>query len=79
VNSQVNGWGSIYRGRREIEGWSDRELIGAKARFSLISSNESTDQASMQVDVGGNGFNGSSRFSFDPENGLIREMRITAD
>lgn len=77
TNGEVNDWGSVYRGRREIEAWSDRELIGVNARFFLRSSEESGDDASMQVDVGGDGFTGPSRFLLHLENGLIREMRIT--
>jgi hypothetical protein len=75
----VNDWGSVYRGREQIRTWSDRELIGAKARFELRSAEARGDTATMLVEVGGDGFNGPSRFSFTLDGGRIREMRITAD
>lgn len=33
----------------------------------------------MMVKVGGDGFNGPSRFTFLLQDGRIRQMRITAD
>ena len=75
----VDDWGSVYRGWKEIRGWSDRELIGVKARFALRSSEQHGDEASMLVDVGGDGFNGPSRFTFTMQNGRIAKMRISED
>jgi hypothetical protein len=75
----VDDWGSVYRGRDQIRAWSDRELIGAKASFALQSAEQNGDTASMMVQVGGQGFNGPSRFTFELEGGHIRRMRITAD
>ena len=75
----VDDWGSVYRGREEVKAWSDRELIGVMARFALRSSEQHGDQASMLVDVGGEGFNGPSRFTFTLTAGRIAQMRITAD
>jgi len=74
----VDDWGSIYRGQEEIRVWSDRELIGAKAHFDLLSAEQQGNGASMMVKVGGDGFNGPSRFTF-LQDGRIRQMRITAD
>ena len=79
ADGAVNDWGSVYRGREAIRTWSDRELIGARARFGLRTSEQHGDQASMRVDVGGDGFNGPSRFVFTLDGDRIREMRITAD
>lgn len=75
----VDDWGSIYRGRDAIRTWSDRELIGAKARFELRSAEQHGDDASMTVEVGGDGFNGPSKFAFSLDGGQIGRMRITAD
>ena len=74
----VDDWGSIYRGRDAIRTWSDRELIGARASFALRSAEQQGDEASMMVEVGGNGFNGPSRFSFTLAGDRIALMRITA-
>jgi hypothetical protein len=75
----VDDWGTIYRGRAEIKSWSDRELIGAQAHFTLKSSTQHGNQASMLVEVGGKGFNGPSRFTFDLDGDKVRRMKITAD
>jgi hypothetical protein len=72
----VDDWGSVYRGRQEIKSWSDRELIGVNARFELRSSEQHGSEASMLVNVGGDGFNGPSRFTFTISGGRIAEMRI---
>ena len=79
ADGSVDDWGSVYRGRDEIRTWSDRELIGAKASFALRSAEQHGDGASMMVDVGGEGFNGPSRFSFTLTDDRIHRMRITAD
>jgi hypothetical protein len=75
----VDDWGTIYRGRAQIKTWSDRELIGAKAHFTLKSSTQHGHQASMMVEVGGKGFNGPSRFTFDLDGDKVRRMKISAD
>jgi hypothetical protein len=77
-DGEVDDWGSLYTGKAEIRKWSDRELIGANASFELESATQSSSTASMMVRVGGNGFNGPSRFTFTIENGRIRRMEITA-
>jgi hypothetical protein len=73
----VDDWGSIYRGRKEIKDWSDRELIGVKAHFTLQSVEQHGQNLSMMVDVGGQGFTGPSRFAFTLANGRIHRMQIT--
>jgi hypothetical protein len=75
----VDDWGSRYTGHQQIRTWSDRELIGAAATLAITSSEQHGNEASVLVQVGGRGFNGPSRFSFTIDDGLVKEMRITAD
>lgn len=75
----VDDWGSVYRGHEAIRAWSDRELIGVAAHFTLQDAGEHRDTAWMRVQVGGNGFTGPSRFAFAMHNGRIARMTITAD
>jgi hypothetical protein len=75
----VDDWGSVHSGPAEIKAWSDRELIGVRARFDLLASEPKDDTADMRVEVGGGGFNGPSRFTFKLRGGKIQEMRIRAD
>jgi SnoaL-like protein len=78
ADGEVDDWGAIYRGKNDIRTWSDRELIGAKARFTLKTADQHGNIATMLVQVGGNGFIGPSRFTFTLVDGLIRRMQITA-
>jgi hypothetical protein len=75
----VDDWGSRYVGRDEIRAWSDRELIGAQATLAIRSTREQGNLVSVLAEVGGNGFNGPSRFSFAMNGALAREMRISPD
>ncbi|MFS2110707.1 nuclear transport factor 2 family protein [Sphingomonas sp. Sphisp140] len=75
----VDDWGSVYRGHEAIRAWSDRELIGVAANFTLKDAQQHGDTAWMRVQVGGNGFTGPSRFAFAMHDGRIVRMTITAD
>lgn len=76
-DGEVDDWGSIYRGRAEIQAWSDRELIGAKARLVLQATEVDSGEVSMIVHIGDAGFRGLSCFSFTLVDGRIRFMKIT--
>jgi hypothetical protein len=76
-DGEVDDWGLIYRGRAEIKTWSDRELIGAKARLTLRAAEVHRGEASMIVDIGDAGFRGCNRFAFTLENDRIRRLKIT--
>jgi hypothetical protein len=75
----VDDWGTRYIGHKQIRTWSDRELIGVEARLKITSSEEHQNEASVNVEVGGTGFNGPSRFAFTMEGSLVKEMRITGE
>ncbi|MDR2321441.1 MAG: nuclear transport factor 2 family protein [Microbacterium sp.] len=83
----VDDWGSIYRGRSEIDGWSSRELIGARGVLTVTAVEESapspeTDSGQALVVVIGDWrssfANGPSRFEFLVVDGLIASMKIRA-
>jgi hypothetical protein len=75
----VNDWGSRYVGHEEIRIWSNRELIGVQATLDITSSEQHGNEASVRAQVGGNGYNGPSRFSFSMDGAQVKEMRVTAD
>jgi len=75
----VDDWGTRYVGRNQIRTWSNRELIGAKAALVITSAEQQGNEVSVLAQVGGNGFNGPSRFSFTMDGAVIKEIRITAD
>lgn len=83
----VDDWGSIYRGRDEIDTWSSRELIGARGVLTITrveeggpSPDPGPDQARVVVtgDWRSSFANGPSRFEFLVEGGLISSMTIRA-
>jgi len=75
-DGEVDDWGLIYRGWAEIQKWSDRELIGARARLTLRRVDLRHGEMCMIVRIGDAGFRGLSRFAFTLENGRIRRMEI---
>ena len=83
----VDDWGSIYRGREEIDAWSSRELIGARGVLTVTAVAEdaatpASRAARAHVVVTGDWrssfANGPSRFEFLVVDGLISSMTIRA-
>lgn len=74
----VDDWGRRFTGHNEIRGWSERESIGLQQTFAVDSTREEGDTVVAVLQVGGNGFNGPSTFTFTLDGDLIREMKITA-
>ena len=74
----VDDWGSRYVGHDAISVWNKREFIGKKVALKVTGVEQEGYETSITADVGGNGFNGLSRFVFVVNGTLIQEMRITA-
>ena len=75
----VDDWGRKFHGQNDIQKWSDAEFIGQDVRLSVINFYETGDsEVTVIANVGGNGFNGPSTFTFHLSNDKIAEMRITA-
>lgn len=75
----VDDWGRRFHGPEAIRRWSDAEFIGKQVSLNVIHF-YSIDEVDVVViaQVGGNGFNGPSTFTFRVADGKITEMRITA-
>jgi hypothetical protein len=75
----VDDWGRRFHGSEEIRHWSDGEFIGKRVTLNLIHF-YFTDDAEVVViaQVGGDGFNGPSTFTFRVADDKVTEMRITA-
>jgi hypothetical protein len=78
----ADGWiddnGRRFSGHDEMRAWSDRELIGANARFEVTGSEPTGAGVAVDVEVASDGFNGYSRFAFELEDDALRSMTITA-
>jgi hypothetical protein len=76
----IDDWGREFRGHGEIARWSRDESIGVHQTFVVTASRVIGDDVVVTADVGGEGFNGPSTFTFrlDPDGRHIERMAITA-
>jgi hypothetical protein len=74
----VDDWGREFRGASAIEGWSDAEFIGVQVTLAVTAVETRGDTTTVTADVGGNGFNGPSHFSFQAQGDRVARMTIRA-
>jgi len=74
----VDDWGRRFRGPAAIRSWSENELIGKRATFTGTEVATPGNPLTIVTQVGGDGFNGPSHFTFDVAGDLIASMTITA-
>jgi hypothetical protein len=74
----VDDWGRQFRGPDRIRAWSENELIGKRATFTGTSVSTPGNPLTIVTQVGGDGYNGPSHFTFDVRNDQIASMTITA-
>ena len=74
----VDDWGREFVGHDEIRGWSDREFIGVKVNLNVVQVAIEDVAVVVTAQVGGDGFNGPSHFTFQVEGTHITRMTIRA-
>jgi hypothetical protein len=74
----VNDWGREFRGPDQIRSWSQNELIGKQATFTDTQVTVAGNPLTILTQVGGQGFNGPSHFTFAIKNDQLASMTITA-
>ena len=73
----VDDWGREFVGTASIRGWSDREFIGVGVILAVSETTVSSDgKITISADVGGDGYNGPSHFTFTLRDGLVARMTI---
>jgi ketosteroid isomerase-like protein len=72
----VGDWGWEFQGRDEIRAWSDREFIGRKVSLDVTGVVGRNGKTVLAVEVGGEGFNGPSRFKFQLEGDKVTRMTV---
>lgn len=77
ANGVVDDWGREFVGREAIRGWSDAELIGSNATLDIDDVSIGDDRVVVHAQVGGDGFNGPSTFTFTTVGDSITRMTIT--
>jgi hypothetical protein len=74
----VDDWGREFRGHDRIRAWSDNELIGKRATFTDTQVTTPGNPLTVLTQVGGDGFNGPSHFTFTYTDTHLNSMTITA-
>ncbi|HST66012.1 MAG TPA: nuclear transport factor 2 family protein [Mycobacteriales bacterium] len=74
----VDDWGREFGGRDAIRGWSDAEFIGKQVSLDVTAVEQDGDRTVVTAQVGGNGFNGPSHFSFDVAGDRLSRLTIRA-
>ncbi len=74
----VDDWGREFRGPAAIREWSDEEFIGKQVSLEVTDVVDQKDETLVTAQVGGNGFNGPSHFSFTVKGDLVTRMTIRA-
>jgi hypothetical protein len=74
----VDDWGREFRGPDAIAGWSESEFIGVQVSLAVEDVTSGDDGTTVAAQVGGNGFNGPSHFTFVVEGDRLARMTIRA-
>ena len=74
----VDDWGREFAGRDAIRRWSDAEFIGKQVSLAVTGVENDGARTVVGAEVGGNGFNGPSHFSFDVDGSTVARMTIRA-
>ncbi|MFC6016413.1 nuclear transport factor 2 family protein [Plantactinospora solaniradicis] len=74
----VDDWGREFRGAAQIRAWSDAEFIGKQVSLAVQDVEQRGDETVITAEVGGNGFNGPSHFSFQVRGDRVARMTIRA-
>ena len=74
----VDDWGREFAGRDAIRRWSDAEFIGKQVSLAVTGVENDGARTVVGAEVGGNGFNGPSHFSFDVDGPRVARMTIRA-
>lgn len=74
----VDDWGRKFRGPEGVRSWSDAEFIGKRITFTGTGVSTPGNPVTVVTQVGGDGYNGPSHFTFDVSGDLVVSMTITA-
>ncbi|GII27021.1 nuclear transport factor 2 family protein [Planotetraspora mira] len=74
----VDDWGREFRGASRITAWSDAEFIGKRVTLAVEGVKRFGDDTVVAAQVGGDGFNGPSHFTFRVAGDRVSRMTIRA-
>jgi hypothetical protein len=76
-NGAVDDWGRVFTGREQVRRWSDAEFIGVKVTLAALAFESRDGAVAVSAQVGGDGFNGPSTFTFVVGADGVERMTIT--
>lgn len=80
TNGSINDWGNEYDGADRIARWNQTDNIGKQSHFELVDfKDQGANKWLVNLKVTGNGFNGTSPFTFELEGDQIKSMVISPD
>lgn len=74
----VDDWGREFVGPDAIRAWSDNEFIGKRVSLDVRDARQDGATTVVTAEVGGDGFNGPSHFSFEVDDEHVARMTIRA-
>jgi hypothetical protein len=74
----VDDWGREFTGTDAIRSWSDNEFIGKRVSLDVREVTQDGATTVVTAQVGGDGFNGPSHFSFEVRGDYVARMTIRA-
>jgi hypothetical protein len=74
----VDDWGREFHGPSEVTGWSDKEFIGVHVSLTVDAVETAGPDTTVTAQVGGDGFNGPSHFTFRVDGDRVSRMTIRA-
>jgi SnoaL-like domain len=74
----VDDWGREFRGVPQIKSWSDAEFIGKRVSLAVEEVERRGAETVVTAQVGGDGFNGPSHFTFEVAGDKVSRMTIRA-
>ncbi|WP_338233146.1 nuclear transport factor 2 family protein [Companilactobacillus muriivasis] len=76
----LNDWGTEYHGPAEIAKWNQTDNIGKKSHFELVDAKQNSDDSwTVNLEVSGNGFNGTSPFKMIVVDDKLQSVQILPD
>jgi hypothetical protein len=72
----VDDWGRTFEGADQITRWSDAEFIGKEVTLDVTDVRARGNEWTITAEVGGEGFNGPSHFTFRVADDAIARMTI---
>ncbi|MCH5643021.1 MULTISPECIES: nuclear transport factor 2 family protein [unclassified Gordonia (in: high G+C Gram-positive bacteria)] len=76
ADGAVDDWGRVFVGNSAITRWSDNEYVGKNVTLDVTSVTTNGAETIVIAQVGGDGFNGLSTFTYSVVGSMVARMTI---